>query len=451
MNLANLIPIRNIGVSGVWARVKMWIGKASLAVLDQGVMTGSNFVVGILLARWISPVQYGAYAIAYALFLLLSLIFQALILEPMSVFGPSTYRERLRAYFGVLLCASLGLSILLFVVLAICSSVEWKILDNAPLSLALAGIAVATPCITLLWLARNAFYVKLSPVGSAIGGFLYSILLLSGVFFLHHQNQVSPITVFLLMAVSGIVTALFQLIRLRPHYSSSPQLTLRGVLREHWHYGRWILASSLVVWIPSNFYYLLFSSRSISSAAELRALLNLTLPVGQTATALSLLAQPYVARRQGELGSSSVVPLVNKLTLLYAAGAALYWIVLILCRTQALEALYGSKYNGLSSLVPWLALSSLLAVAAHGPGIGLRAIRSPERIFVAFCASSGLSLVVGIPATLAFGTRGAVMTLVLANTLAIILVGRSFYQRARVLPGLRVKPIVDNLLPVVER
>jgi len=443
--------VQTLRVPAFWTRLRTWVGKASVAVLDQGVMTGSNFVVGVLLARWLAPAQYGAYAIAYAVFLLLSLIFQALILEPMSIFGPSTYRERLRSYFAVLLRISLVLSIFLVLTLEVCAWIERKFLDNLVLSLALTGIAMATPCIMLLWLARNAFYVKLSPLGSAVGGLLYSVLLLTGVFLLRHQGHVSPLAVFSLMAIAGIVTAILQFIRLKPRFVGLPDVALKRVCREHWEYGRWILASSFVVWIPSNFYYLLFSGHSmISAAAELRALLNLTLPVGQTASALSLLAQPYVARRQGDLGSSAVVPLVHKVTVLYAAGAALYWIIVIIFKTQALHALYGNKYGALGSLVPWLGLSSILAVAAHGPGIGLRAIRSPASVFTAFCASSAISLAVGIPATLAFGTRGSVATLLLANAVAIMLVARSFYQRVRALREVKINRMVDRLLPVID-
>src|SRR6516165_10015716 len=32
-----------------------WTMKGGLAVLDQGLVTGSNFVVNILLARWLPP------------------------------------------------------------------------------------------------------------------------------------------------------------------------------------------------------------------------------------------------------------------------------------------------------------------------------------------------------------------------------------------------------------
>lgn len=435
----------------LWSRSKTWVGKGSLAVLDQGVMTGSNFVVGILLARWLVPAQYGAYAIAYAFFLLLSLIFQALLLEPMSVFGPSTHREQLREYFGILLRVYLGLSVLLLIVLGVSSWVESAIWHAPALSSALAGIAVATPCILLLWLTRNAFYVKLSPKGSVVGGFLYSTLLLVGVVVLKLRGQISPLSVFLLMAATGLATAVVQCIRLKPIYSSTAGIKLRSVCQEHWRYGRWILASSFVVWIPSNVYYVLFSGHSMMlPAAELRSLLNLTLPVGQTATALSLLVQPYAARRQSSYGSASVVSLVRRVTLLFAAGALVYWAVLVLFSTQVLRVLYADRYTGLSPLVPWVALSSILAVAAYGPGIGLRAFQSTSLVFAAFCASSGITVCLGIPATLVFGVPGAVATLVLANAVAVILVFRFFYRRveeARVelnVCGAAAMPLMDH-------
>ena len=32
-----------------------WVGKGSLAVLDQGLFAGSNFLLNVLLARWLAP------------------------------------------------------------------------------------------------------------------------------------------------------------------------------------------------------------------------------------------------------------------------------------------------------------------------------------------------------------------------------------------------------------
>src|SRR5258708_19591078 len=71
--------------------------------MDHGLISGSNFLLGIVLARYLGPEQYGAYALAFSTFMLLSLIHHALAMEPMSGFGPSLYRKTLRDYLGLLL------------------------------------------------------------------------------------------------------------------------------------------------------------------------------------------------------------------------------------------------------------------------------------------------------------------------------------------------------------
>ena len=80
-----------------------WVGKGSLAILDQGLFAGSNFLLNVLLARWLDPADYGAFALAYSVFLLLGVFHTAILTEPMLVFGPGKYRERFHEYLGILL------------------------------------------------------------------------------------------------------------------------------------------------------------------------------------------------------------------------------------------------------------------------------------------------------------------------------------------------------------
>ena len=96
-----------------------WISKGILAVLDQGLIAGSNFLVGVLLARWLAPEQYGAYALAFSIFLLLFQIYHSFVLEPMSVFGGSEYRDCLRGYLGQLLWLHLAIALFVFLALGL--------------------------------------------------------------------------------------------------------------------------------------------------------------------------------------------------------------------------------------------------------------------------------------------------------------------------------------------
>jgi O-antigen/teichoic acid export membrane protein len=394
-----------------------------LAVLDQGLISGSNFLIGILLARWLLPAQYGAYGLAFEIFLLLSLLHQALLIEPQRVFGPSDYPDCLREYFGVLLWLHAGLAVVLLVALGISCWLlhELARLDN--LSGALAGIAIAAPCILLLWLARSAYYVKISPQGAAGGAAVYCAIVLSSLLLVQRFKLISPFFVFLLMGFGALASSAVLLIRLKPVMKLPSRQMWRKVGEQHWGYGRWILASLVLSSISGGIYYPLVSSFSgLAATGQLKALLNFSLPVAQTLSALSVFFLPYASRVYKENGLTSLRGLIWKITWLFGTAPIAYWTFLILFSKPVLRLLYGGHYTELAPLIPWLAVGSLPWNLAAVPAIALRAVRSPVSIFGTYCASSIVAVLAGVPATWAFGLRGTLLAMMLSNLAALVVV-----------------------------
>src|SRR5215211_6550801 len=93
-------------------RLSQWLGKGLWAVVDQALFASSNFVLSILLARWLIPSEYGAYTVAYTTFWVLSAVHTGLLTEPMMVYGPSRYRGRLPEYLGAVLYGHVGFVVL---------------------------------------------------------------------------------------------------------------------------------------------------------------------------------------------------------------------------------------------------------------------------------------------------------------------------------------------------
>jgi len=219
------------------------------------------------------------------------------------------------------------------------------------------------------------------------------------------------------MAVGGLLTSAVLLWRARPVLSpGKADPGLGQIWRRHWDYGRWALATSVLLWIPSNIYLPLLSAfGGMASAGEMKALTNLALPVGQTATALSLLFQTLASRMYHEHGAGRVKAFSGQVTLLYVGGAAVYWALAVAFRQQAVHLLYGGNYAGLAGLLPWLGLASLLQIAIAGPSIGLRAMQSPASVFVAYAVSGAVSVLAGVPLTWAFGLRGVIASMMAAS------------------------------------
>jgi len=396
--------------SSLMSRVVRGVSKGGLAILDQGLISGSNFLVSILLARWMMPDQYGAYAVAFGIYMMLSLVYQSLVLEPMGVFGGSVFRNNLRGYVRTLVTIHVALSVTICAALILCWAVSHHFSSGSAVTGALAGIAFASPCLTMFALARRSFYVELSPAPAAAGAFIYSGVVLAGLYFVYKHALLSPFVAFLLLGSGALVTGIILMTGLRFKLSGSgPAPSVNEAWRRHWRYGRWALAGCIAGWLPSYIYFPLLSTfTGMAESGQLKALMNLTLPFEQMKGALVMLVLPYAARIAEQDGKAGARVLGTRLTMASIVGAVLYWAVIIPLHTPIFHILYSGRYMEVAYLLPALALGQIFWSATFGPSLALRAMESPASVFVALGVATLASLVVGVPTTWAFGLKGAI-------------------------------------------
>lgn len=406
----------------LWAGARAWSPKGVLALIDQGLISGANFIVGILLARNLAPHEYGAYALAFQVFLFLSVGYSAMVLEPLSVFGSSVYRDTNREYIGVLLRVHAVIGSVIIVGLGACAWVLSTVSPRSHLTAALIGVAIASPCMLLFSLARRGFYVKLSPRQAVMGAVGYFAVVIGGLSLVFFRGWLSPLAAFLLIAAGAGSTAPMMLGKLG--FALKPRqgvLKLSEVVRRHWGYGRWALGSALAVWFSSAIYLpILGTSHGLAKAGTLQALSNFSSPIAQAFVAMSMLTLPYAAGVHHGNSSTGAHQLAAKLAMVYAGGTILYWLIIVTFRSQIVEHLYAGKYIGIIGLIPWLAVSSVLRISATSQAIILRAMHAPSLVFAAYSAASVVDIVAGIPLTWAFGLWGAIIGMISSSVVAVI-------------------------------
>jgi O-antigen/teichoic acid export membrane protein len=422
------------------AKFLRWITKGGLAVLDNGLISGSNFLLGILLARWLAPEEYGAYALAFSLFILVGFLYQALLLEPLSVFAGSNYRDNLRGYLKKALTIHWAISIPTAFVIGAGALGARLFGHSAVLPVALAGMAVAPPFLCIHAMARRSFYLRLSPGPAAFGAAFYCAMVTGGIFLVYRQGWLNSFTAFLIMAFAALVSAMVMLWQLTSALDpATGEPKLGEIWRKHWEYGSWALATCVVGWIPNYVYIPLVSTFSgMAAAGELRALMNLAAPVLQTYAALSMLFLPFAARVAEEKGAKEATGLTRKLAALFVFGAIAYWAVLIPFRQPLFQFLYAGKYMASSYLIPLFGLETIVWSASLGPAIVLRGMKSPQSLFVANGAASVVALVAGIPATKYFGLQGVIWSMILANALYVVV---AFVLYSRKVASLNLPPL----------
>jgi O-antigen/teichoic acid export membrane protein len=416
-------------VQGAFRKWLPWLTKGSLAIADQGVFAVSNFLLNVLLVRWLSPADYGAFALAYSIFLSLLLMHNALLTTPMLVFGQGKYRERFPEYLGVLLRAHVALMVPAAVLLVVGAFVVRRFYSPLVAS-ALLALAAAAPVILLLWVLRRAFYARLDPIWAAASGVVYLVILVAVTVALHVHGLLSPATGLLSMAAASFITCALLLVRLRPVFRTDAA-TMRAVAKDHWDYGKWVAAGAGPNWITDNIYYIVLPARlGLAQAGALKALLNLAQPASQSISALGVLLMPILVRDRQTGGAEGMAKTIRMSTVLLVAGSAAYIALLWVFRAQVFHSLYGSKFAGFDGW-PLLA-AGLIPLAQALPnvaGAALGAIEKPELGFHADSWSAGFAVLVGIPLAFWVGVGGALLGIALTYALMGVLT-LLFYQRA---------------------
>jgi len=427
------------GQGGTFIRSLPWLTKGSLAIADQGIFAVSNFLLNVLLARWLTPADYGAFALAYSVFLSLLLIHNALLTTPMLVFGQGKYRERFPEYLGILLRGHVALlfpgSALLVAAALLLGKVYSPVVERAFLAL-----AVAAPFILLLWLLRRAFYARLDPVWAAAGGMVYFVILVAGTVALHAAALLTPSTGFLCMAGASLITCALLLVRLRPTLAAD-SLTIRTVAADHWSYGKWVAAGAGPNWVTDNIYFVVLPAwLGLAQAGALKALLNLAQPAAQSISALGVLLMPILVRDREVRGLHGMGRTIKLSTILFISGSAVYMVLLWTFRFRIFHSLYGGKFSAYDSW-PLLAVG-LIPIAQCLPnviGAALGAIERPKLGFWADSWSAGFALVLGVPLAFWLGVGGALLGIALSYMLMGLLT-LFFYTRSVRRDGLIAQP-----------
>lgn len=407
-----------------------WFKKGSFAVLDQALFAGTNFIVGVLLARWLEPLAYGAFSTAYAVFLFVGTLHTALWTEPMLVYGSGRFQENYRDYQNVLLTYHWRFGILCALGFAVASMLLFS-LSQPELGLSFAGLAIASPLILYLWLIRRSAYVLLKPQYAVLGGGVYLLIYLSIIIVCLYFQILNAFVALGVMGIASIISGKIvqMFIATTSSHDSNLDVEINNIVDLHWGYGKWALISGSIYWIPGNLMFILLPmSSDLVSVGILKALMNLILPLAQFNAALGPLLLPSLVRAYK---SDRMALVLYRFVLFQTAIAIIYWLILGLFNKSLIAIFYGDQYKDFSFLLWYLGLSPLLSGLTTVLSSGLRAIEQPQKVFLAYFTGTAIILPIYVYLILYFNVVGAILALIIAFASINIALGYIFYKETR--------------------
>jgi O-antigen/teichoic acid export membrane protein len=399
-----------------------WISKGASALTDQGMVSGSSFALNIFLARWLGREQFGAYALSFSIFLFLSSFHNALLLEPMSVFGAGDFRKSLPQYLGQLVRLHFIVTGVIAGLMCI-TTMAFGLFSRSPLLVpSFWGVGVSFPFILFFWLWRRAAYLEAKPSVAIRGAVVYASTTVGLLYLFERLQWLSSFTAFAIQGIAGVAAGLLLIQNIQPRLTSVDH-SLSSIFKQHWRYGRWVAVSAFVFWLNGGAYYVIVGSMlRMQDVAGLRAIQTLVLPVTQFLTATSLLLLPRASSLFSDHDRIGFRRNIKRITFLFIGTAGAYGVAIVLFGNRVIAVVYGGRYTEYSYLLPWLALGILLTAAAQGPMIAMQAVRSPSEIFMGY-AIGAATILPGIALIRYYGVLGAALGLALSSLAFLMYVG----------------------------
>jgi len=379
------------------------------AIADQGIVSLGNFLTTIILARTVSPQEYGVWTVTYGLILFLNVLPASLITYPLIVRLASHNEDSA----GQLIVAALTLTTLLALPQMLILFCVSSLIGGAALALwACFGL--------LLWqLQETTRRVLMARMAFRTALFTDAISYLgqAGLFCLMARSgRLSTQIGFAVIGLTCGLAALAQLLLIRTQLQVriTGAIKIRDWMSTFWNTGRWVLGANILTNLSLHAApWALFLLRGPAEAAGFQAVSNLlgvshpiVLSLGNVVVpaaararvAAGLLAARRVALRHGTQAGLMLLPFV---------------VTLLIFPRQLLSLFYGSTspYAALEEPLRLLTIIYVLRYSSMTLTFLLNALEKNRVQFVfELCGSLLLGGLV-VPLVVWFGLSGAILAI----------------------------------------
>jgi O-antigen/teichoic acid export membrane protein len=393
-------------------------GKRLTVLADQALVSGSNFVLGIVLARVLGLEGYGEYALAWMVVLFASSLHQAFMVSPLYVLMP--VQQDRGAYAAALLrvqnVISWAAGTVLFGALWIAQATKLVPLE-LPVIASIAAVAVAfihqdmlRRVLFALDRTRAALVLDLVAYGAQVPLVLVAAQL--------GAVQVSDHLFLIAAALAGPAIV----VHLHLARTLSGSMALRQVVAQHWVHGRHLLATAVLQWSSGNV-FIAAAGGLLGPAAvgALRMAQNLVGLLHVLFLALENRIPLEAARiRHGE-GDGAMLVYMRGTALQAALPTLLLLVALVAFRQPLLELAYGKGHGEASEVLVAFAGLYVLIFLGTFLRFTIRTLQRNQVILLSYVITTVFSAVAAQPMVKSFGLAGVMAGLFIVHSIHLTL------------------------------
>ncbi len=387
-----------------------------MAVCDQCLVSGVNFIIAIMLARCMYPSEYGLFIFATTCLVLTSGLFSSIIGISMNILGPNSSQKEWEVLFlncfGVLLTLMLGLIMMFFCLYWIMRTGAYA--ANAQ---AFTTLALVVPLTLGHDFFRNAQLSRLNIKGALLTDIATHGSRILIIYLLTISPQLSNQKVLWIYGISAALGITVGYSSIRPQFSKLTQAISSTILSKIWASSKWTFAD----WIPFVLYgylYIFIVTFVLGNekTGVLGACRNIIAPIVMLQVGISSFLLPYFCRLLASKGHEAMLTSLIKILISLAFVILLYLTIVNLFAGEIMRVFF-SHYASYTYLVLLFSVGIFINYSFKIAEIYLLATVRPKFIFMARILAAIPAVILCYPLVKTYGINGGGYSYIVSNLL----------------------------------
>ncbi len=389
-----------------------------VSLFDQAVVSGANFLSGMIIGRFSSKDEFGLYMLGMTIIMVVTDLQTSLITTPYMVFNPQTESSSRTGYTGSTLVHQTALSLLTGVILFLAGII--LTLGFGPSGLESVILILAFFGIFMLFrdYVRRILFARLHMHKAFVLDTFVSVIQVAGLGILAYTGLLSAARAYMVLGTVAGIAVLFWLISSRKEITIESGRIITDAAR-NWTFGKWVFASGLVWTISMNLYPWFITAFHGTSATGVWAACMGVMALGNP---LLLGIQNYLGPRIANVHAHNTHLKLRKYvyrnSMIFTGLLAPVLLILIFFGEKLLTTIYGDQYAGNGIVVGLLGVNLTLSAIVFSFSRALFAMERANLDFKVNLSALAVLFGSGIWLVRSKGPLGAAIGLIAANAVS---------------------------------
>jgi len=410
--------------------LRQFLGRETWALTDQAIVSATNFLTSVMLARFMGLHEFGIFTLAWMSVAFANSIQNSLIVAPMMSVGPKQEEKNRSFYFGAVFFQEFVLVSSYFIVAFAALSFFGNHFRHAELHQLAAPLAVSAFAYQTQDFIRRYFFATCQSRIALADDALSYIPQLPLIFLLYKLGRLNSATALWVMAgtsIFGLVVAWFWMERIEFQWG-----WIKAVSWRHWKISCWLTGSALMGWTSSNLFVIAAPVYyGAAAAGVLRASQNLMGVANIWFLGLDNIVPAEAARRLHGGGIHSMLAYIRSILLKWGGLTLFFALVMAAAPGLWLRLIYGPQMAQYGYVLRLYALLYIITFMGGPLRAGLQALEYTVPVFWSYLVMTAFAFVFAFPLAKWLGLSGSLLGILCAQILFQGIVAIALFLKSR--------------------